>query len=59
MNMTALNHTTVMLSEAVEALLGAALAGCESEGKKMDDSKPAPEPTYHMVPSQSDPNYKK
>jgi 16S rRNA (cytosine1402-N4)-methyltransferase len=27
MNMTALNHTTVMLSEAVEALLGAAVAG--------------------------------
>jgi|GEM_PF-4148255 hypothetical protein len=41
------------------ALLGAALVGCESEGKKMDDSKPAPAPTYHMVPAQSDPNYKK
>jgi 16S rRNA (cytosine1402-N4)-methyltransferase len=27
MNMTALNHTTVMLSEAVDALLGAAVAG--------------------------------
>jgi 16S rRNA (cytosine1402-N4)-methyltransferase len=33
MTMTALNHTTVMLSEAVEALLGAALAG---EGTYVD-----------------------
>jgi hypothetical protein len=41
------------------ALLGAALAGCEGEEKKVDDSKPAPAPTYHMVPAQSDPNYKK
>ncbi|MBS1708950.1 MAG: hypothetical protein JSS65_09545 [Armatimonadetes bacterium] len=41
------------------ALIAAAymLGGCEGPDKKVDDSKAAPPPTYHMVPSQKDPNY--
>lgn len=33
------------------------LGGCEAPDKKIDDSRDAPPPTYHMVPSQKDPNY--
>lgn len=41
----------------IVAVVCASLLGCEKE-KPIDDSKPAPPPTYHMVPSQKDPNYK-
>lgn len=41
----------------IMVLAGGVLAGCEKD-KPIDDSKAAPPPTYHMVPSQKDPNYK-
>lgn len=39
----------------VALLASGILAGCSQE-KPLDDSKPAPPPTYHMVPSQKSGN---